>query len=211
MEIAVSYLKSQVNKETTIKKIAASIADYIHVDLMDGLFVLENTGSIEDHLSILKKATKPLHVHLMVENPHDIITKIASLKPATIIIHKEIPNFLEEISHIKTLNIKAGLAINPETNIETIFPYLPKLDEVLVMSVHPGRGGQSFLPETIAKLKTLNKQKKDQNLAFKISIDGGINNETASLVKPYVNILISGSYVCMSDDYNKQIAKLKNS
>ena len=211
MEIAVSYLKSQVNKETTIKKIAASIADYIHVDLMDGLFVLENTGSIEDHLSILKNATKPLHVHLMVENPHDIITKIASLKPTTIIIHKEIPNFLEEISYIKTLNIKAGLAINPETNIETIFPYLPKLDEVLVMSVHPGRGGQSFLPETIAKLKTLNKQRKDQNLPFKISIDGGINNETASLVKPYVNILISGSYVCMSDDYNKQIAKLKNS
>lgn len=90
-----------------------------------------------------------------------------------------------------------------------LLPYLNKIDQVLVMSVHPGKGGQSFLPESIQKVKEIYKIRQEKKLSFQIAMDGGINEETAFLVKDYVDILISGSYICMSDNFDEKILKLK--
>ena len=113
------------------------------------------------------------------------------------------------MSAIKKHQVRCGLAINPETKIETIYPYLDFIDQILVMSVHPGMGGQTFIPNTVEKLKILSTLKKEKNLPFLISVDGGINKETISLVKEYVDRVVSGSFICMNEDYDTQINLLK--
>lgn len=211
MKISVSFLKSKFSLQETIEKINQSTADFIHVDLMDGTFVASKTENVFEILECLKKATKPLDIHLMMEKDalQNTLQEVYKLNPYRLAIHSELSNTLELIDEIKTRVILCGLAVNPDTTIEETKNYLKDIDFVLIMSVYPGRGGQAFLDSTISKLQELKKIKEEQNLSFEIAIDGGINNETVSKVKPYCDTLISGSFICMNDDYNKQIAELK--
>lgn len=203
--IAVSFLKSKYDKLTTIQKIDKSIADLIHVDLMDGLYVSEKNFTIDEIINDLKDTTKPLDIHLMVNNPEIYIPSLAQLKPAIITIHlNSTPRLNNVISMIKEYNIKVGIAINPDEDVYLLDNYLDIIDYVLIMSVYPGKGGQSFIKEVLNKVDYLKSKK------ILLGIDGGINDITIDYIKELgFDIIVSGSYICLSDDYNKQISVLK--
>ena len=206
MKVAVSYLKSIYGKKETIQKINESSADYIHVDFIDGLFCGERNYEIQEIMKDLQDVTKPIDIHLMVNNPKEEIEYLAKLKPSCITIPVEIPHVNEFITLIKSYSIPVGLSINPDTPLTNILPFLSNIDVVLVMTVHPGKGGQEFMESVIPKLQEIDKLKKN----FEISIDGGINDQTVSLVSPYADRVVSGSFVCMQEDFESQIGKLKN-
>ena len=206
MKISVSFITSLYNEEKTIKLIDESIADYIHVDIMDGKFVNVKNYDFTTITYLFSGIKKDLDVHLMVENPIEEVKKYVLLNPKFISFHIEATNNPKEIIDLIHFNgIKAGLAINPDTPIDAIKPYLNDIDLVLVMSVNPGYGGQKFIDTTVDKINELNKLKDEYD--FIVSVDGGINNETIKLVD--TDIAVSGAYVCTEKDYNKQINKLK--
>lgn len=202
--ISVSFIKSKLNKIETIEKIDKSNANYIHIDLMDGLYVENN--NLDNYLDGLSNTIKPLDVHLMVNNPLNYIDNFAKLNTEIITFHLDsLDNPLEVINKIKEYNIKVGIAINPSDNIYILDNYLDLIDYVLVMSVVPGKGGQEFIKDVINKVELL------QNKNVLLGIDGGINSETIKYLKDYnIDIYVSGSYICMSDNYNEQIEKLRN-
>ncbi|MBQ8902604.1 MAG: ribulose-phosphate 3-epimerase [Bacilli bacterium] len=203
--ISVSYLKSIYNKKDTIKKIDESIADMIHVDLMDGSYVENKNFTIDEVIDDLKDTKKPLDIHLMVNNPEIYIDELAKLKPFAITFHLDSTNNKDDvINQIKDYNIKVGIAINPDEDISILDGYLELIDYVLVMSVVPGKGGQTFIKDVLDKIKQL------ENKNILIGIDGGINSESITYLKNYkIDNIISGSFVCMSDDYNMKIEELK--
>lgn len=205
--IAVSYLKSKFSKSDTIKKINDSSANLIHVDLMDGLYVKENNFTLEEVMADLKNTTKLLDIHLMVNDPFKYLEKLIKLNVWCITFHLDsTDNPLKVINFLKEKNIKVGIAINPLDNIEIIADYLDKIDYVLIMSVNPGYGGQKFIPDVLSKVNYL----KNKNIL--IGIDGGINAESIKLLKNYkIDNIVSGSFICMHDDYEKQISILKDS
>ncbi len=203
MKVSVSFLKSQNSKAITIKQIASSKADFIHVDIMDGLFVKEKNDDLDELIELLKDCNKPLDIHLMVLNPKEYIERLKCLKPEYITIQAEILNPLVYLKLIKSYNIKAGLAINPDTKPEILTKYLKYLDLVLIMSVYPGQGGQKFISNTVDKIKGIPK-----NNNYLISVDGGINEETIKDIRKYLDMCVSGSFICMSNDYDNQIDKL---
>ena len=203
--ISVSFLKSIYDRRETLKKIDESEADAIHVDLMDGIYVENNNFKLDEIINDLKEVNKPLDIHLMVDSPQKYIRDLAILKPKTITFHLNTTNNINSlINLIKEYNINIGIAINPDEDIHLLDEYLDIIDYVLVMSVYPGKGGQKFLPEVLSKVEYLN------NKNVLIGIDGGINGDTISYLKNYrIDNIISGSFVCMSEDYNKQIEILK--
>ncbi len=203
MEVSVSFLKSKYQITKQIEALNASDCDLIHVDFMDGTFTSGSSLSLEEmHLN---QFTKPLEIHLMVANPEKYIDYCKQFNPRHFIVHYEtLKNPIDTIIKITDNNMRMGLAINPETDIKAIKPLLKYVDMVLVMSVIPGKGGQNFIPNTVDKIKTLRKVYKGR-----IEVDGGINDKTVMLVKNYVDSVVSGSFVCLSDDYNESIAKLK--
>lgn len=210
MEVAVSFLKSKYDLKDTIKKIDETDADYIHVDVMDGEFVLNKTFNYDEIKDILKNTKKSLDIHLMVSNPIDYILKYKNLKPEFITIHSEInKNIYDLIDLIKSYNIKVGISIKPKTSIEQIEKYLKYIDNVLIMSVEPGLGGQKFMDSVLYKIDILDKIRKEKKLNYKISIDGGINNETIKKVNK-VDFVISGSYICISNNYQDKIDSLRS-
>jgi len=202
--IAISYLKSKFNKKETIVKINESNADLIHVDLMDGLYVDNKNFTIEEMINDLKDAIKPLDIHLMVNNPEIYINDLAKLKPYQITFHLDSTDSpIEVIDLIKDYNIKVGIAINPNESISILDNYIDLIDYVLIMSVVPGKGGQTFIKDVLNKVKLL------ENKNVLIGIDGGINEESIKYLRDYkIDIIISGSYVCMSDNYNDAIKNL---
>ena len=206
MLVSVSFLKNIKGIEQTIIDIDKSNADYIHIDVMDGLFAGEKNFTYDNINNYFNNITKPLDVHLMVNDSLTYIKDFAKLNPKYITFHIESKSNINEcISYLKERHIKVGLAINPETKIFNLLPYLDKVDLVLVMSVHPGLGGQKFIDNVVKKINELNVLKKKYN--FTISVDGGINDETIKLVNS--DMVVSGSYVVTSDNYNNQINKLK--
>lgn len=209
MKISVSYLSSKYSKEETVQLIEKTSADYIHVDLMDGGFVPKKNFEIYEVLTLLKEHTKPLDIHLMVFDPIIYIEELATLKPEYITFHIEATkDIVKTIELIKKNNIKVGLTLKPNTNILELMPYLCLVDLVLIMSVEPGEGGQSFIPTSIDRLEELIKIRQENNLNFKISMDGGINEETIKLVKD-LDIVVSGSYICKSNNYEEKIKTLR--
>lgn len=208
LKICASYLKSKYDLSTTIDKLNNSLCDYIHIDVMDGEFVNNKTYDINTIINSFRMNNKPLDVHLMVKNVKKYIIEYADLLPEYITFHLEIDEDINEIIDIiHSYNIKCGISIKPNTDINKLKPYLDKIDLILIMSVEPGKGGQTFIPSTIDKLKKLRKINKK----ILISVDGGINNETIKDIKKYIDMAVSGSYICMKEDYNKQIINLKNS
>ena len=205
MKVSISYLKSKEDSLTTIKKINETTGDYLHVDLMDGLFCGENNYQKDEVLALLNESNKKLDIHLMMKNPLNTIVDLSILRPMRVTIPCEIDNVKDCLLLLDRLGIQKGLAINPETDISKLSPYFNEIDSILVMSVHPGKGGQTFIETTSEKLKNIRKLFHKE-----ISVDGGINDHTIKMVSQYVDEVVAGSYVCLSDNYEKMVKKLKD-
>ena len=208
--ISVSFLTSK-DIPKTLKKLNETDADYIHLDIMDGKYVSNKTLPFSEMKNIYKFTDKRLDVHLMVESPSKYIKDYASLNTEYISIHLDTKeDLLANLKLIKSYGIKAGVAINPDEEVSLLIPYLPYIDLILVMGVNPGMGGQKFISKTIDKLKELKVLRKEYpNFKFKVSVDGGVNDVVASKVINYTDIIVSGSYVLNSNDYQKQINSLR--
>lgn len=209
MRITVSFLKSKMDSKSTIKAIEATDADYIHVDVMDGKFVDRETLSIDECLELLGETHRSLDVHLMVEKPLQYIEALAHLPISFLTIHVELGEYVDGlIERIHELGIRAGLAINPETNIDELNPYLERIDYIIVMGVNPGYGGQELIPSTIDKVSKLKHLRDDNCYHYLICLDGGVNLDTRKLLDD-ADVLVSGSFICMSDNYQKAIDELR--
>ena len=207
MKIVVSYINSKFKKFETIKLIDKSIADGIHVDLMDGKYVANKNFEIEELSNLFMGITKPLDIHLMTNNPSKYFDLLFKLNPVCIYIHPDTENSpINVLNNITNNNIDAGIVINPDEDIDSFLKYYPYVKRVLLMSVYPGRGGQVFLDSTPSRLKELKNYQEKYN--FAIYIDGGINADTVKLVSAADGV-VSGSYICNSNDFNKQISELK--
>ena len=209
MKVSVSFLSCK-KIISAIKKISLTDTDYIHIDFIDGEFVKGKKIPFYKLRKVNKESSKRLDVHLMTNKLKKYIKKFALFNCEYITFHIEATEDIEKyINLIRSFGIKVGLAINPDTDIEVLKPYLPMIDLVLVMSVVPGYGGQEFIPETINKLKQLKQYINKNKLNVLINIDGGINNKNINKIKPLVDMVVSGSYITNSDDYQLQINTLR--
>ena len=203
---------SQLGNE--IKRLEEGGADLIHVDVMDGHFVPNLTIGPPVIKALRKYSSIPFDVHLMISPVHKYIKDYADAGANIITIHPEATtNLMESIDHIKKLNKKVGVSLNPDTETNIIIDYLDKIDLVLIMSVFPGFGGQKFIPEVVEKIKQLNEIKKERNLSFDIEVDGGINfSNSKTVVNAGANILVSGTTIFKENngDIKKNINILKS-
>ena len=211
MKIAVSYLSSIFDNKSTIEKIDKTNADYLHVDLMDGKFVQKNNLNIKEVLALLKGTVKPLDIHLMVDKPEKYIEDLATLKPKRIIFHLESDTDINKtIELIKSKNIEVGIAIKPNTNCMELQDYLNKVDDILIMTVEPGAGGQKFMLNMLDKVKILDKIRKEKGYKYKLEVDGGINEYTIISSKlANVDIAVCGSYICHNENFQEKLDKLR--
>lgn len=206
MKVSVSVLKEYDRLINAVKKVNDSSADYIHIDVMDGIFVDNKKFPLEVVKDVKSISKKPLDVHMMVESEQLIKEYASTLLPYCVTFHVEILKNSSIIDYIKNLGVKVGIAINPETDYKKLIPYLNIIDLVLIMSVKPGEGGQEFIQEVLEKVKEIRKI----NSNIEISIDGGINDCTIKLAKEAgCTMAVSGSYVTNSDNYNEKIKSLK--
>ena len=208
MKISTSFLSCS-NLERDIKRLNLTDTDYLHVDFIDGKFVSGKTIPFRKLKKIPKLTSKRLDVHLMTNKLSKYIKKFSVLNCEYITFHVEATDKLEKyISMIHSYGIKCGIAINPDTDIDKIKDFLDMVDLVLVMSVVPGYGGQKFIENTTMKLEKLRELIKKEKLNLIISVDGGINNETINEVKPYVDMVVVGSYITNSDNFQEKINSL---
>lgn len=208
MKISVSILKEKDNIENVINKINLTDADYIHIDVQDNTYTNNNSFPISDFNNINEYNNKRLDVHLMSTNLESLIDEYSTIKPEYISFHIEATDRpYDYIKKIKLNGIKVGIAINPETDVNKIIEYLPYIDMVLVMSVTPGLGGQSFMDNTSYKMEELSNLKDKYN--FIIAADGGINDKTINIINKYIDMVIVGSFVTDSDNYQNSINLLK--
>ncbi|ALM56818.1 MAG: ribulose-phosphate 3-epimerase [Staphylococcus equorum] len=185
--------------------------DGVHFDVMDGQFV-PNISIGLPILEAVRKGTRlPIDVHLMIEKPEKYVELFADYGADMISVHVEAtPHIHRVIEQIKNKNVKAGVVINPGTPVDAILPVIKMVDFVLVMTVNPGFGGQSFISDTVVKLDQLSKIKDELNLEFEIEVDGGINNETVETVINHgATMLVAGSYFFKHDDYKEVTKTLK--
>lgn len=206
---SITFLKHKTTIEDAVKDIENTDTEYIHVDVMDGKFVDNIFLTNEEATSTLANTIKPLDVHLMVEEPLEYIKLYSKFNTEYITVHVELNTDLDYlISIIKSYGIKAGLAINPSTSIEALYPYLDKIDYIIIMGVTPGAGGQSLIPETIAKISKLKELRTLNNYHYELSLDGGVNSKTRPLLDE-LDTIIAGSYVAMSDNFQEAINTLR--
>lgn len=206
MELSVSILNAK-NKKEMINKLNNTDISYIHMDVMDGKFVSQNELSYQELRELSLLSNKKLDVHLMMDNPEEYINNIKDLNSIeNITVHLEIDKDIKKIlSMIKSLGIKRGISIKPNTDINKLLPYLNDVDLILVMTVEPGLGGQPFIKTSTTRLKKIKKLIKDKDIL--IEVDGGINNNTIDLVKD-ADIVVVGSYITCSDDPISKINSL---
>ena len=201
-----------INLENGIKLLNKSKADFIHIDVMDGVFVPNITIGFPVIKRIKQAANKPLDVHLMIVQPERYLEKFKEAGADILSVHYEGSIHLHRtINEIKTLGMKAGVVINPHTPVDVLTEIITDVDQVCIMSVNPGFGGQKFIENTYAKvvnLKSLIVATKSKAL---IEIDGGVDNTNAAkLIKNGADVLVAGNYVFSSKDPLKTIAGLKN-
>lgn len=193
------------NLEYEINRVNNSNSDLIHIDIMDGKFVPNNTLEKFDMNKISKYSDKNFDVHLMVENPIDYITSFITPLTDYISIHLESKGIDQSLKSIKENGIKCGLAINPDTEIQKLYPFLEIIDMVIIMSVFPGKGGQKFIENTYDKVETL--RNHDKNID--ISVDGGVGSSNSkTLISKGASTLVSGSYLMKSDNINNSIKNM---
>ena len=219
VEISTSILNVKKGEESkTFFALEKAKTDYFHIDVMDGKFVEKNTyDKMFKYASYIKRISNlPLEIHLMVENVEEATEDYLALEPNSITFHYEACKNKEEvwkyINKIKQNNCKVGLSIKPETNVEEIYEFLPYIHTCLIMTVEPGKGGQTLLGDMVDKIKTLKSYIDKNDIEIDIEADGGINLKTAeSVAKAGANILVSGTAILIAKDYKVIIDELKNS
>lgn len=209
MKISASFIKSRLNEEETINELNKTDCDFLHVDVMDGSFVENKNFSFSEFLEWQKNNELPLDVHLMCSNPKKYIKEYINLNTEFITIHAEIDKDLKELlSLIHCYGINAGLSIKPNTPVDKIKDYLYDIEQVLIMSVEPGKGGQEFMESVTNKIDELAKIREENGYQYVISIDGGINDKTIEKVRN-CDMVVSGSFICMKENYQEAINKLR--
>jgi ribulose-phosphate 3-epimerase len=190
-----------------IRFINESPADWFHVDIMDGVFVPNISFGFPVMKALQKDAKKPLDFHLMIADADKYLEEFAMHGAYMLTVHYEACTHLHRtIQKIKSLNMKAGVAINPHTSVSVLENVLGDLDLVLVMSVNPGFGGQKFIPQTIAKVKALRKMIDERGLKTLIEVDGGVDTTNArALEEAGVNVVVAGNAVFSAKDRNATI------
>ena len=209
MLVSGSILSDKVSTKDAVKCMENANVDYLHIDVMDGKFVKNKSYTIKEVVDLTKYTNKQLDIHLMVKNPLKYIDAFSMLNTAYITFHYEaVKNPDEIINNIKNNGIKVGLSIKPETNVNEIEKYLNKVDLILVMSVEPGRSGQSFMDSVIYKTEILKKLRDEKKYNFIINIDGGINSESFLKIKDNVDMVVSASYL-LSGNAREKVESFK--
>lgn len=204
MEVSTSFLSDKDYKKT-ILELNMTNTDYIHFDVMDGKFVENKNLSIKELITYLDLSTKKNDVHFMVNNPLKYIEKIYLCNIDYVTVHYEIKNLDKVIDKIKEYGLKVGVSLKPSTDVKEIFPYLDKINMVLIMSVVPGKSGQTFIEDSIDRVNELKEEIIKRKVSTKIEIDGGINDCVIDKLSN-VDIVVSASYIL--NDYNN-IDKIK--
>ena len=209
--IAPSILTASfANLESTIKELEEAGADYLHLDIMDGSFVPQITFGSKIVSDIKKITSLPLDVHLMIVSPEKHIDDFAKAGADIISVHYEGNIHLHKlIMQIKSHNVKAGIVLNPHTRVDVIEPLIDDIDNILIMSVNPGFGGQKFITNSIKKIEDTKRLIGQREII--ISVDGGINLNTCSdVIKAGPNLLVAGSAIIDSKDKKETIKQLRN-
>ena len=217
VEISTSILSVKKGKESkTFFALEAAKTDYFHIDVMDGKFVEKDTyQTMIEYASYIRRISNaPLDVHLMVQDIKQAVDDFCAVQPNIITFHLEACKDEEEvwktIEYIKQNNCKVGISVKPNTNIEEVYKYLPYIHMCLVMTVEPGKGGQTYLSEMTQKVKTLKEYIDNNQIEIDIEVDGGINLRTAPEVKQAgANILVAGTAILNAVDYKVIIDELK--
>lgn len=213
VKIAPSILSADFSRlGEEIRAIEAGGADYVHVDVMDGHFVPNITIGPLVVAAARKVTSLPLDVHLMIENPDRYIPAFAEAGADILTVHQEtVPHLHRTVQLIRSLGKKAGVSINPATPVSALDLILDDLDLVLVMSVNPGFGGQSFIPFCLGKIAALRRMIEERGLNVELEVDGGVKTDNIGrIVAAGADVLVAGSAVFGTDDYRETIATLKH-
>lgn len=208
-KISPSLLASDfANIENEVKKVTQAGADFLHLDIMDGHFVPNLTFGPPVVAAIKKVSTIPLDVHLMIETPEKYVDEFIKAGADYLTIHVESTTQTAEIlKKIRASNVKSGLTLRPRTSLDAIKEFLPLCDLVLVMTVEPGFGGQSFMLDQIVKIDWLKKHREQSGLNYLIEVDGGVSDKTRAHVEN-ADVLVAGTYV-FKNDYAAAIRSLR--
>lgn len=218
VEISTSILTVEEGAEAeTFFALEKSKTDYFHIDVMDGKFVEKDTyQKMLEYSSYIRRISNlPIDVHLMVEDVKSAIEDFSSVEPNIITFHLEAckskEEVMENIRAIKDVGAKVGISVKPNTPIEEVYEYLPYIHMCLIMTVEPGKGGQTLITDMLEKISTLKKYVDENDLEIDIEVDGGINLKTAPRVKEAgANILVAGTAILVASDYSIIINELKN-
>jgi ribulose-phosphate 3-epimerase len=211
-KIAPSLLAADFgNLQRDVELVNKSQADWHHIDIMDGVFVPNISYGMPVVKAIAEHATKPLDVHLMIVDPNRYIKTFANLGASILTVHYEACTHLHRtLQEIKAEGMQAGVALNPHTNINVLEDTINDIDLVLIMSVNPGFGGQSFIERTYTKIRDLKALIQDRKANTLIEVDGGVSSENAkALTDAGANVLVAGSFVFKSEDPSSTIRELK--